>query len=65
MRDEEELIEKAYDAYFKEVDKITFGMGSANQPSRRDTVVGRKYVYLYNINGLLAKYVIKTGEIIW
>lgn len=65
MRDKEELIEKAYDAYFKEAKKTAPGMGTIIQPCRRDTVVGRKYVYLYNINGLLAKYVIKTGEIIW
>lgn len=26
--------------------------------------VKRKYAYLYNVNGIIAKYVIKTGEMI-
>ena len=34
------------------------------QPSRSSSKVGRKYVYLRNCNGELARYVIKTGEII-
>lgn len=34
------------------------------QPSQMDSVIGRKYVYLNNINGPIAKYSIKTGEII-
>lgn len=34
------------------------------QPSEFDSVVGRKYVYLNNINGLIAKYNLQTGEII-
>lgn len=33
-------------------------------PSQMDSVIGRKYVYLNNINGPIAKYNIKTGEII-
>ena len=33
-------------------------------PSYRLSIVGRKYVYLRNCNGELARYVIKTGEII-
>ena len=34
------------------------------QPARSNCTVGRKYVYLRNCNGDLARYVIKTGEII-
>lgn len=33
-------------------------------PSQTLSTVGRKYVYLHNTDGILAKYVIKTGEII-
>lgn len=33
------------------------------QPSRSDSIVGRKYVHLCNCNGEFARYVIKTGEI--
>lgn len=34
------------------------------QPCESQTKVGRKYVYLNNINGLIAKYNMRTGEII-
>lgn len=34
------------------------------QPSRSSCIIGRKYVYLRNCNGEIARYVIKTGEII-
>ncbi len=34
------------------------------QPSECDSVIGRKFVYLNNINGQIAKYDIKKGEII-
>ena len=34
------------------------------QPARSSCKVGRKYVYLRNCNGELARYVIKTGVII-
>lgn len=33
------------------------------EPSQSDTVIGRKYVYLNNANGHLAKYNIKSGKI--
>ena len=33
------------------------------EPSQSASVVGRKYVYLNNSNGHLAKYNIKTGKI--
>ncbi len=33
------------------------------QPSEALSVVGRKYVYLNNINGRIAKYNMQTGEI--
>ena len=33
------------------------------QPARSSCTVGRKYVYLRNCNGELARYNIKTGEI--
>ena len=34
------------------------------QPSEFESEIGRKYVYLRNINGLLAKYDIKKRRII-
>lgn len=34
------------------------------QPSKFDSVVGRKYVYLNNINGLIAKYDMKKKQIV-
>ena len=34
------------------------------QPCQTDSVIGHKYVYLNNINGLIAKYNMRTGEII-
>ena len=35
-------------------------------PSYSSSIIGRKYVYLYNCNGELARYNIKTGEItVW
>lgn len=34
------------------------------QPSECDSVIGRRFVYLNNINGQIAKYDIKKGEII-
>ena len=34
------------------------------EPSETTTEIGRKYVYLRNCNGLLAKYNIKTRQII-
>ena len=34
------------------------------QPCEALTTVGRKYVYLNNINGPIAKYNMQTGEII-
>ena len=34
------------------------------QPSVSNCTIGRKYVYLRNCNGEIARYVIKTGEII-
>jgi hypothetical protein len=33
------------------------------QPSRRDSSVGWKYVHLRNCNGDIARYNIRTGEI--
>lgn len=33
------------------------------QPSRTASIIGRKYVYLRNCNGDIARYTIKTGEI--
>lgn len=34
------------------------------QPSEALSTIGRKYVYLNNCNGLIAKYNMQTGEII-
>ena len=34
------------------------------QPSQWLSWVGRKYVYLNNINGLIAKYNMHTGEVV-
>lgn len=33
-------------------------------PSEASSVIGRKYVYLYNEKGLLARYVIRAKKII-
>ena len=33
------------------------------RPSISDSTIGRKYVYLRNCNGLIARYNIKSGEI--
>ncbi len=35
------------------------------QPSRFDSLIGRKYVHLRNCNGDLARYVIKTGKVLF
>lgn len=64
---------QAFDAYKYVCDKhITVYDRKGNEypmlvyfvPSYRLSKVGRKYVYLRNCNGDLARYVIKTGEII-
>ena len=34
------------------------------QPSESLSTIGRKYVYLNNCNGLIAKYNMQTGEVI-
>jgi len=57
----DDLLDKAVDAYkqYCEDNGIIF-----QQPCMYSSTIGRIYVHLNNTNGLLAKYVIKTGEII-
>lgn len=66
------LYNQAVDAYFEvchygiqvnDSKGNTYSMLVYLQPSRRFSVVGRKYVHLRNINGDIARYNIKTGEI--
>ncbi len=54
-------IEKALDAYFRKAKRegIIF-----MQPSAGLSKVGRKYIYLNNCNGLLAKYNMQTQRFI-
>lgn len=68
-----DLIKLADNAYKRVCDKhITvynrkgdaFSLLHYCYPSYSSSIVGRKYVYLRNCNGNLARYNIKTGEII-
>ena len=67
------IFEEAFNAYKMVCDNGTpvtdnkgnvYNMLSFQYPSESLSVVGRKYVYLRNCNGAIARYVIKTGEII-
>lgn len=69
---EEELLLKAMTVYKRVCDRhITIYDRKGNvypfpvfvAPSASSSEVGRKYVYLRNCNGLIARYNIKTGEI--
>ena len=57
----EELIFDAIDAYYRFCKRNNYVY---LQPCRSSTEVTWKYVYLYNINGLLAKYNRRTKKII-
>lgn len=56
--------------YFKENPSVIDNNGVYHgeriwvQPSEALSTIGRKYVYLNNCNGLIAKYNMQTGEII-
>ncbi len=50
-------LEKAIIAYFKKSKREGFIF---MQPSKDLSIVGRKYIYLNNCNGLLAKYNIQS-----
>ena len=65
-------LDKALEAWFKECKNGTpmydkdgnmYSCLVYQQPARSSCTVGRKYVYLRNCNGELARYNIKTGEI--
>lgn len=72
MKLENVLLEQAIDAYYE---VCRYGMQVLDrkgnvysmlvyiQPSRWLSKVGRKYVYLRNINGDIARFNIKTGDI--
>jgi len=71
MKDDDILL-KAMKAYYRVCTKhITVYDSKGNAypilswiaPSWSGSEVGRKYVYLRNCNGLIARYNIKTGEI--
>ena len=47
----------------KDAKGCIYPMIGFSYPSESLSKVGRKYVYLCNCNGMLAKYNIKTGEI--
>lgn len=55
------LENEAIDAYFEYCKKHGY---IYQQPCRCSTVITWKYVYLYNINGLLAKYNRRTKRIV-
>ncbi|MDQ3395308.1 MAG: hypothetical protein M3512_14520 [Bacteroidota bacterium] len=55
------LLEKVIDAYFRKSKRKGFMF---NQPSKDLTKVGRKYVYLSNINGVFAKYNSKSQRFV-
>ena len=66
------LIYQAIDAYYEvcrygmpvmDSKGNVYSMLVYQQPSMTSSTVGRKYVYLRNINGDIARYNIKTGEI--
>nr|WP_320038754.1 hypothetical protein [uncultured Bacteroides sp.] len=57
----ESLISKAIDAYKKECDER---MNEFDEPCKNATIIGQKYVHLYNKERLLAKYDMFSGEII-
>jgi hypothetical protein len=58
--DDLELYQEACDAYFQWCDLT--GLDQA-QPDKNDSETDRKYVYLRNANGLLAKYDIQKKAI--
>ncbi|BEH00412.1 hypothetical protein [Bacteroides sedimenti] len=60
MKQVDELISDAVLAYKKECeDRSVF----FDEPSVSSSIVGPKYVHLYNRSRLLAKYDIKSGEV--
>ena len=69
---EDNILSQAIEAYFEVCHQgipVTDRKGNVysmlvyQQPSQSDSIIGRKYVYLRNCNGELARYNIKTGEI--
>ena len=72
---EDNILSQAIEAYFEVCHQgipVTDRKGNVysmlvyQQPSQSDSIIGRKYVYLRNCNGELARYNIKTGEItVW
>ena len=62
----EKILEKAFAAYKRECKRVAFRYGidvniSMQIPSESESSIGRKYVYLRNCNGLIAKYNIKEN----
>ena len=66
------IVDQAIDAWYevcrrgmpvKDLKGYVYSMLVYQQPSRYDSTIGRKYVYLRNCNGLIARYNIKTREI--
>lgn len=66
------LLQQAIEAYYevcrygmpvKDSKGNVYSMLAYQQPSRTASVIGRKYVYLRNCNGDIARFNIKTGDI--
>lgn len=67
-----ELYQKACRAYerackrpWRDRNGNLYPMASYSYPSEYESIVGRKYVHLRNCNGDLARYVIKTGKVLF
>jgi hypothetical protein len=66
------ILEQAIEAYYevcrlgmpvKDRKGNVYSMLVYQQPSSSCSIIGRKYVYLRNCNGDIARFNIKTGEI--
>jgi hypothetical protein len=60
--DDEALVRRAFSAYYRSATRAA-GHGVVNQPSSGSGVRhydGKDYVVLYNVNGILAVYRIRT-----
>ena len=73
MKEKDFLLNQAFNAYYNVCKNCTPVMDKDGrkyygliyqQPAVSSCTIGRKYVYLRNCNGELARYVIRTGEII-
>ena len=56
-----ELILKAFRAYYTRCRKERC---ICPQPEEQDTVMGNRYIYLYNTDGCIAKYDYRKGKLV-